>query len=68
MIIILSMCVNMFTHIDTIVTHCSTVLRIMDLKYAQIRSQLLRIAHCNLVCSALYSKIRKCACVFIRVF
>ncbi len=39
----------------------------MDLKYAQIRSQLLRIAHYNLVCSALYSKIRRSACVFMRI-
>jgi hypothetical protein len=39
----------------------------MDLKYAQIRSQHLRIAHYNLVCSALYSKIRRFACVFMRI-
>jgi hypothetical protein len=39
----------------------------MDIKYAQIRSQLLRIAHCNLVCGALYTEIRRFACVFVRI-
>ncbi len=39
----------------------------MDLKYAQIRSQLLRVTHYNLVCSALYSKIHIFACVFMRI-
>ncbi len=39
----------------------------MDLKYAPIHSQLLRIAHCKLVCRALHSKIRRFACVFLRI-
>jgi hypothetical protein len=40
---------------------------IMDLHHAQIRSQSLRIAHYNLVCTALHSKIRRFACVFMRI-
>ena len=39
----------------------------MDLKYAQVRSQSLRIAHYSLVHGALYSKIRRLACVFMRI-
>jgi hypothetical protein len=40
----------------------------MDLKYAEVRSQSLRIAHYSLVHGALYSKICTMACYCISAF